>query len=118
MAETGIKANEIEASRLFQRGVAAARGGQRRVAAVLLGRAVQLNPRHEMGWLWLSGVLDDPKEIAFCLRSVLSVNPHNERARQGLAWLEQRAQIPAQPAPAVVAESEPAEEEHADTRQA
>src|SRR5262245_55968356 len=116
MAETGIKSNEIEASRLFQRGVAAARGGQRRVAAVLLGRAVQLNPHHELGWLWLSGVLDDPNEIAFCLRSVLSVNPHNQRARQGLDWLEQRALIPAQPAPSPVAA--PVEDEHDETRQA
>ncbi|MFL5806903.1 MAG: hypothetical protein ACJ8CR_34885 [Roseiflexaceae bacterium] len=118
MTETGIKSNEAEAARLFQRGVAAARGGQRRLAAVLLGRAVQLNPHHEMGWLWLSGVLDDPNEIAFCLRSVLSVNPHNERARQGLAWLEQRDMVPAQPAPSVVVEPHPAELEHAETRQA
>jgi hypothetical protein len=118
MAETGIKANEIEASRLFQRGVAAARGGQRRVAAVLLGRAVQLNPRHELGWLWLSGVLDDQNEIAFCLRSVLSVNPHNQRARQGLEWLEQRALVPAQPAPSLIAAQAPVEEEHEETRQA
>jgi len=118
MTETGIKSNEAEAARLFQRGVAAARGGQRRVAAVLLGRAVQLNPRHELGWLWLSGVLDDPTEIAFCLRSALSVNPHNERARQGLAWMEQRALIPAQPAPSPIAEPHSVEEEHAKTRQA
>jgi hypothetical protein len=118
MAETSIKSNEIEATRLFQRGVAAARGGQRRVAAVLLGRAVQLNPRHELGWLWLSGVLEDPSEIAFCLRSVLSVNPHNQRARQGLDWLEQRALIPAQPAPSPIAAPAPVEEEHAETRQA
>src|SRR5262245_24252157 len=116
MAETGIKANEIEASRLFQRGVAAARGGQRRVAAVLLGRTVQLNPRHELGWLWLSGVLDDPNEIAFCLRSVLSVNPHNQRARQGLDWLEQRALIPSQPTPNSIAA--PIEDEQPETRQA
>ncbi len=100
MAETAIKSNEREAARLFERGVAAARGGQRRVAAGLLARAVQLDPRHELGWLWLSGVLDAPDEIAFCLRSVLTVNPHNERALQGLAWLEQRGQIAAQPVPA------------------
>jgi hypothetical protein len=118
MAETSIKANEIEASRLFQRGVAAARGGQRRVAAVLLGRTVQLDPRHELGWLWLSGVLDNPNEIAFCLRSVLSVNPHNQRARQGLDWLEQRALIPAQPAPSSIAAPAPIEDEQAETRQA
>jgi hypothetical protein len=118
MAEASIKSNEIEASRLFQRGVAAARGGQRRVAGVLLGRAVQLNPRHELGWLWLSGVLDDPNEIAFCLRSVLSVNPHNQRARQGLEWLEQRALIPAQLAPSLIVAQAPVEDEQAETRQA
>lgn len=94
MTETAIKSNKVEAERLFQRGVAAARGGQRRVAAGLLSRAVQLDPEHERGWLWLSGVLDDPQQIAFCLRSVLSINPHNERAQQGLTWLEQRSQTP------------------------
>lgn len=102
MTETAIKSNQQEAARLFERGVAAARGGQRRVAAGLLARTVQLDPRHEMGWLWLSGVLDDPEEIAFCLRSVLATNPHNERARQGLAWLEQRGKIVSQPAPPAV----------------
>lgn len=104
MAEPNIKYNQREAARLFERGVAAARGGQRRVAASLLARAVQFDPRHEQAWLWLSGTLDDPNEIAFCLRSVLSINPHNERARQGLAWLEQRQMIaphpPAEVAPA------------------
>jgi len=104
MSEHSIKSNQVEASRLFQRGVAAARGGQRRVAAGLLARAVQLDPRHEMGWLWLSGVLDDSEEIAFCLRAVLAVNPHNERARAGLAWLEQRGKIAQHPAPAPVVE--------------
>jgi hypothetical protein len=104
MAETAIKSNQREAARLFERGVAAARGGQRRVAAGLLARVVQLDPRHELGWLWLSGVLDDSEDIAFCLRAVLAVNPHNDRARQGLAWLEQRGKIAPHPEPAAVAE--------------
>ena len=86
MAEPAIKSDHAEAARLFERGVAAARGGQRRVAAGLLSRAVQYDPRHEQAWLWLSGVLDSPEEIAFCLRSVLTLNPDNERARQGLGW--------------------------------
>ncbi|GIV99503.1 hypothetical protein [Roseiflexus sp.] len=90
MIKSEIKANEREAAQLFVRGVAAARGGQRRLAAVLLSRVVQLDPQHEMGWLWLSGVLDDPKDIAFCLRSALAINPHNERARRGLEWLNSR----------------------------
>src|SRR5947207_8939889 len=117
MTGSGIKSNEREAARLFARGVAAARGGQRRIAAGLLSRAVQLNPLHEQGWLWLSGVLEDPNEIAFCLRSVLSVNPHNERASQGLVWLEQRGLIGGSSA-GEVSEPQPAEEEHADERHA
>lgn len=116
MAETAIKSNQREAARLFERGVAAAKGGQRRVAAGLLARAVQLDPRHELGWLWLSGVLEDPSEIAFCLRSVLSVNPHNERARRGLDWLEQRQLVA--PAAAPAAEAPADEEEHAEERRA
>jgi hypothetical protein len=91
--EAAIKANEREAARMFERGVAAAKGGQRRVAAVLLARAVQLDPQHELGWLWLSGVIEKPEEIAFCLRSALALNPANERARKGLAWLEERRMI-------------------------
>jgi hypothetical protein len=118
MVEPAIKSNQREAARLFERGVAAARGGQRRVAAGLLARAVQLDPQHEMGWLWLSGVLDDPREVAFCLRSVLAANPHNQRARQGLAWLEERGQIETRPAPAAIIEQPPAEEIHADEQRA
>lgn len=119
MSESAIKSNQREAQRLYERGVAAARSGQRRMAAVLLSRAVQLDPRHEHAWLWLSGTMDDPERVAFCLRSVLSINPHNQRAQQGLAWLEQRRLIKDQAAvpvsPSVVQE-EP--EEHAPEREA
>ncbi len=118
MTEPAIKSNERAAARLFERGVAAARGGQRRVAAGLLARTVQLNPRHEMGWLWLSGVLGEPDEIAFCLRSVLAVNPLNERARQGLAWLEERGKIAAQPAPTAILTPPAAEEPQGEEQRA
>lgn len=97
-----IKANAAEAVRLYQRGVAAARGGQKRVAAGLLTRSVQLDPRNERAWLWLSGVLDDPHQIAFCLRSVLKLNPTNERAQKGLRWLEERQLLNGTPRPAPV----------------
>ncbi len=95
--EPGIRANQAEANRLYQRGVAAARSGQRRVAAVLLTRSVQLNPRNEGAWLWLSGVLDDPHQVAFCLQSVLKLNPDNVRAQKGLRWLEEREVLPETP---------------------
>src|SRR4051812_19612050 len=88
MTETAIRANTSEAHRLYQRGVAAARGGQKRIAAGLLTRSVQLDPHNEAAWLWLSGVLDDPHQMAFCLNAVLRLNPANEHAQRGIRWLQ------------------------------
>lgn len=97
MTEPAVKSNQRMAAQLFERGVAAARSGQRRLAAGLLARAVQCDPRHEQAWLWLSGVVDDPEQIVFCLRTVLEIDPDNDRARRGLAWLEQRSPAPESP---------------------
>ncbi len=89
--EPSLKTFARQADRLYERGVAAAKGGQRTVAAGLLRQAVRLNPQHEHAWLWLSGVLDKPEEIAFCLKAALDLNPANERARLGLAEVEARS---------------------------
>lgn len=97
-----IKSNTVEATRLYQRGVAAARGGQKRVAAGMLTRSVQLDPNNEGAWLWLSGVIDDPHQIAFCLNAVLKLNPANERARKGLRWLEERQLLQGTPKPSAL----------------
>jgi tetratricopeptide (TPR) repeat protein len=96
MTETAVKANTTAAKQLFERGKAAAQSGNRRLAAGLLTRAVRLDPGNEQAWLWLSGVLDDPQQIAFCLRSVLKINPANQRAIRGLEWLEQRQLLKAE----------------------
>lgn len=88
MTQPPFKPFSRRGDRMFQRGVAAARGGQRIVAAGLLRQAVQLDPEHEQAWLWLSGVVDGKDEVALCLRAVLRINPDNERARQGLAQLD------------------------------
>jgi hypothetical protein len=90
MSERSVKMFKQQAEQLYARGVAAARGGQKTLAASLLRQAVKLNPQHEQAWLWLSGVLDDPQDVAFCLRAVVGINPANERAQQGLAWIEQQ----------------------------
>ncbi len=90
--EQGITTYSIEAQRLYERGLAAARGGQRRIAAGLLTKAVQLDPRHEQAWLWLSGVLDEQRDVEFCLQSALKINPNNQQARKGLAWIQQQQQ--------------------------
>lgn len=105
MVETAIRANTPEAEKLFQRGVAAARGGQKRIAAGLLTRSVQLDPQNESAWLWLSGVLDDPHQMAFCLEAVLRLNPANAHAKRGLQMLEERKMLQHAPKPPVVAKN-------------
>ena len=97
LSEIAVQANEGEAQRLYLRGVAAARAGQKRVAAGLLTRAVRLDPQGEMAWLWLSGVLDDPHQQAFCLRTVVKLNPQNQHALRGLRLLEARGLLKGEP---------------------
>jgi Flp pilus assembly protein TadD len=101
-----------EFSRLLQEGIAAAKSGDKVLARQLLIQASELNERSEEVWLWLSGVVDDPEEARICLENVLAINPANERARQGLAWLERQAAArPAPPPPPRPAPPPPIEEQ-------
>ncbi|MEI7643614.1 MAG: hypothetical protein WCJ55_04815 [Chloroflexales bacterium] len=111
--ETAVKADFSEAQRLYQRGLAAARSGQKRVAAGLLTRSLRLDPHNELAWLWLSGVLEEPRQQAFCLQSALRINPANQHAMRGLRVLEERKVLDggAQPSPGL---SQPAEAPIAD----
>lgn len=86
---------------LLQQGIHAAQSGQREAARSLLVQVVETDEHNELGWLWLSGVVDDPEDMRTCLQNVLDINPANPKALQGLAWIEQRY------GPAPVAESEP-----------
>jgi hypothetical protein len=118
-SEPAVKANSTEAQQLYQRGVAAARGGQKRVAAGLLTRSLQLDPHCEMAWLWLSGVLEDPRQQAFCLNAALKLNPQNQHAQRGLRLLEERQLLngEARPAPGLLMPAErPADHEAAEGR--
>src|SRR5215210_638691 len=87
---------------LLQQGIAAARAGQREQARALLMQVVEVDERNEQAWLWLAGVVDTPEDIRTCLQNVLDLNPANQQAQQGLAWVEQRYGLP-EPPPAPVA---------------
>ena len=86
---------------LLRQGVAALKMGDRALAINLLARAVRNDPQSELAWLYLAGAVTDPTQRRTCLERVLSLNPLNEAARQGLHGLG-RAPAPA-PAPAPVA---------------
>ncbi len=88
--------DEIE--ELYQGGLAAAQAGNRRLAQVFFKRAVSLEPRHEESWLRLGEVLDDPEDIAYCLKAVLAIHPNHPQARVMLDVLENRRQEHPRPA--------------------
>jgi tetratricopeptide (TPR) repeat protein len=75
---------------LLQQGIVAARAGKRDEARALLMQVVEGDERNEQAWLWLAGVVDAPEDIRTCLQNVLDLNPANQQAQQGLAWVEKR----------------------------
>jgi Flp pilus assembly protein TadD len=93
---------------LLQQGIVAAQAGRREEARALLMQVVQADERSEQAWLWLSGVVDDPDDMRTCLQNVLDLNPGNEKAQQGLAWVDSRYGPPtAKAEPEPVAAQEP-----------
>ncbi len=83
---------------LLTRGREAARNERRDEARQYLQAAVDIDPENAEAWLWLAGVMDDPYEAKYCLERVLEIDPLNERARRGLAWVEQQiAEMEAEP---------------------
>jgi hypothetical protein len=75
------------ADTLIGAGIAAVKSGDKTQAFELLSRALAAEPRHEIGWLWLSGVVADDAERYYCLEQVLAINPRNAAAQRGLSLL-------------------------------
>ena len=91
-----MEPNELD--RLLREGIATARAGQRERARELLLQVIAQDEEREAAWLWLSGLLDDPQERQICLENVLTLNPDNVAAQQGLRFLrEQELAAAAQP---------------------
>ncbi len=75
---------------LLSKGKQAAMTGQRDLAREMLAYVVYLDPANAEGWLWLSGVVDSPQQVRYCLERTLRADPHNERAKRGLEWINAR----------------------------
>ena len=74
---------------LIKQGVVALKSGDRATAQHLLSQAVKRQPDHELAWLWLAGAVSGLDERRSCLERVLTLNPDNAMAKQGLAQLPQ-----------------------------
>lgn len=76
---------------MIREGINAYRAGNREESRTLLLKAVEIDEQNEQAWMWLSAVVDTIEDQQTCLENVLSINPNNEKAKQGLRILSQKA---------------------------
>jgi hypothetical protein len=75
---------------LLQKGVEAARAGDRKRARDNFIHIIELDQRNEQAWLWLSSVVETQADKEVCLENVLIINPDNTYAAMGLQHLRQQ----------------------------
>jgi hypothetical protein len=78
---------------LFKAGKEEARKGHKAKAHTLFRQAVEVDPYHEMVWLWLASVVETEEDRRVCFENVLELNPSNPTARRQLQHIEQKALI-------------------------
>jgi hypothetical protein len=79
----------------MQQAISAFRAGEQDAAVALFAQSLQLDPKNERAWIWLSGMFTHPSERRYCLERVLELNPNNAAAQQDLN------QLPAAIAPSI-----------------
>jgi len=84
----------VTVNELVRRGVEAARVGRRTEAREILLRVVDQDPRNEMAWAWLTGLVDGLEDKIIACENVLTINPGNEKVKAYLEMLlKQKASI-------------------------
>lgn len=74
-------------SDLIQQAIVAARAGRKSTACELFLQVVQADPRNELAWLWLAGLLESVDERIQACQQALVINPGNAAARTHLERL-------------------------------
>ncbi|MEZ4667179.1 MAG: hypothetical protein R3E39_04550 [Anaerolineae bacterium] len=72
----------MDAKTLFQEGVVAIRDEKDLAKGrELLMQSLKIEPKNEMGWLWLSRTMHEPAKRIQCLERALKINPKNEQTK-------------------------------------
>lgn len=69
---------------MFQDAVDALRQGDRTRARDILTRLLKTDQNNATYWIWMSAVVDSPKERVYCLQTALKLDPENNIAKRGL----------------------------------
>ncbi len=73
--------------RILEEAISAIQNGQKGRARDLITRLLRKDPARVDYWLYMSAVVETPKERIFCLENVLKYDPGNETAANGLVML-------------------------------
>jgi tetratricopeptide (TPR) repeat protein len=77
---------------IVRQAIQLARAGRRTEARDLLLEVVEMDPRNETAWMWLSGLVDSLEDRMIACENVLTLNPANEKVRTYLAELQRQHQ--------------------------
>ena len=77
---------------LLRQGVEAAHAGRRTEAREIFIQVVEVDPRNELAWIWLSGLVDDLEDQIIACENVLTINPENQKVRLFLESLKRKQQ--------------------------
>jgi tetratricopeptide (TPR) repeat protein len=80
-----------ETSKTLTEAIAAVRLGERRHARELLSRLLRADSQNAEYWIWMSAVVDSPRERVYCLESALKIDPTNRAAIRGLVLFGARS---------------------------
>jgi tetratricopeptide (TPR) repeat protein len=67
--------------------MSAMRAGHELTARDIFLEVVEINPRNETAWMWLTGLLDDLDDCIYACQQVLEINPRNVHVNQYLSQL-------------------------------
>ncbi len=83
----------MPAADLLRRGIEAAHADRKIEAREIFLQVVEVDPRNELAWMWLSGLVDDLEDQIVACENVLTINPENQKVRLFLDGLKRKRQI-------------------------
>jgi uncharacterized protein (AIM24 family) len=86
--------NMDDADEVTKQGIQAFYADDQTRAIACFSRATQLNPHHQVAWLWLAYCVDDTEEQRQCLERVVAINPNNEAGKRASADLALLTPLP------------------------
>jgi len=82
----------VSSADLLRRGIEAVQADRKVEAREIFMQVVDIDPRNELAWMWLSGLMDDLEDQIIACENALTINPENHKVRLFLDSLKRKQQ--------------------------